>query len=600
MSTLTYAETLIDFCQHLGIKQGAMEEPESQFVYKLNVDLPAGTLKAESVPKLLNLLTLFEDSITIALDSRVLTFSDGSTVIDGNSVSSDSIQRLTEIVDSCLANNLELELSINKSLIIAKLGLNTNRFNCLFYLFERKLTVVFGEPLLRVDKLVFDGSLQKSANEEVDKPTVIVVSDTDLHFAGEMLTIVGEKTLRNDAGLIALLQGNSSSEIGGAALAKSKVAGQSQPSKPSGCLSLLRFPRRRDTNPDSAVEPAGKEESIVLDAALQEQIRKYRTAAEESPSLVGQQFKHLTPLHFAGRWKKKGSRELENALAAHLVNICILYTANRSTFDATQKPVEAVYNSSDRTATLSLKAAPAAEVPSEPLESLAKWLYSGKGAADQRTVFQHIIARELYGEDATASYNNFIARLPRLWKDTVWQYKVFVDGKITKHFEELQRVIGYVADVNKKISEAIDSITKGLTDALLATVGVLVLTVLAALVKKDTSIEIFKISMAIYSVYLVFYTIYRMLSIGHSYNLLSNEARTQLDEYEVALGAEAVTDISLPLKRRRNQFHIWFWVTIALYVLLAASIWWAGKYGPQLLIDRGIITAPAAKAAPSP
>lgn len=592
VSAQTYAEALIDFGKHLGITRDVVEEPESPLVYQLNKELAAGTLNAKSVPQIVRLFRLFADSLTITLHSRVLTFRKGLIEMDGNRFSPDSPQPLTQIIVSNLANKLELELIINKRLIVSKLGFDTNRFNCLFYFFERKLIRVFSEPLLRLDSLLFSGSGMKSANVQsrIDKPTVIVVSDAGFHFAGAMLTIVGEKTLRNDVGLTALLQGRASTEIDGTAISQESHGGI-QPR--SGCLSLLKF-GVNTTKPDSLGELSAKESSAMIDATLQEQINKYRAAAEESPSLVGQKFEHLTPLHFAGKWKKSSGSALESVLAAHFVNICILYTASRSTFDAKKNPVESVYNSADRTATLNLKVGPTSTISTETLESLAKWLYSGKGT-DQRTVFQNIIARELYGEDATATYNNFIARIPRLWKDTVWQYKVFLDGQITKHFEELQKVIGYVADVNKKISEAIDSITKGLTDTLLATVGVLVLTVLAALVKKETSIEIFKISMGIYSAYLVFYAVYRMVSTGHSYWLLSQEARAQLDKYESALGVEEIADTSLPLKRRRIQFHVWFWLTSVLYLVLAWLIWSAGKNGPQLLIDRGIIAAPTAK-----
>jgi len=590
----TYAETLMNFWKDVGISEHDAQEPESPFAYKLNVSMGAGKLNATSAPGLINLLSLFKESIKITVGSVTLTFGNSVIEVDGVSVSGDATQRLTEVVNQYLESELELELIIDKRLLITMIGLDETRFNCLFYLFKQKLIRVFREPLLRLDDLLFERS-EDVANPDapvVDKPTVIMVSDADIHFAGEMLTIIGERNLRNDPGLLALLQGRSSNEFKGAVTAEAKTT---RPDQLAGCLSLLKL-RRVVSTPKADLLTVSDEKPVLtaMTPALREHIRKYRAAAQEYPSLVGQKFKHLTPLHFLGQWKTTTNGEIETELALHFLNICILYTANRSTFNNNQKPLQSVYTSSDRTTTLSLEQAPTSPVSTATLESLTKWLYSGNGV-DQRTVFQNIIAREVYADDATASYNSFIARIPRLWKDTAWQYQVFIEGKITKHFEELQKVIGYIADVTKKISEAIDSITKSLTDALLATVGVVVLTVLAALVKKETSIEVFKISMEIYSIYLLFYAVYRMGSIGHSYRLLSEEASAQLDEYEAALRVEEITDLSLPLKRRRRQFHIWFWLTVALYLGLAGSIWLAGKKGPQLLIDRSIITAPGAK-----
>jgi len=429
---------------------------------------------------------------------------------------------------------LDLEINIDKGAVIRGLKVDQARYTCFLYLFEENLVAFLSAPLLDLDDSLFPDN----------KPVLIVLSQADIHFAGEMLTIVGESTLAADPGLQATLQ-----------------------------VQLTPEP----VNP-----------------TLQEEIQKYLTAASENPSLIGGQFVHLTPLHFPGQWKKENGSALKGIMARHFVNICILYTANRSTFDGEKNALISVYNGVDRTTSLSLQDPPMSEVSTNALESLARWIYEVKGT-DRRTVFQNIIAREVYDDDPKTSYNYFITHAPRLLKDAVWQYRVFIDGKITKHFDELQKVIGYVTEINKKISEAIDSVTKSLTDTLLATVGVLVLTVLAALVKKETSIEIFKLSMEIYAAYLVFYAAYRMWSIGDSYRLLSKEASAQVHEYQSALLIEEITDLSSSLRKRRRQFHIWFWLTVILYLALAGSIWWAGKKGPQLLIDRGIIAAPDAK-----
>jgi len=589
------AESLMRFCSRVAIPDVDAKSPEPPFSYNLNVNVRAGQLKAASESDYTLLKNAFGNSLFL------LEVSLGSSIyicIENGEDKCDLVKSIDEI--NKLADEIEmvLKLTIDKMTVVAQMELDQTHYNCLFYFFNQNLTGFLSAPLLKLDQVLFENSEAATAlpdSSTGDKPTVIVVSDAEIYFAGEMLTIVGESVLDQEPGLSELLRGNLRKGLQGAAAAPTQDVNRQEPNKRAGCLSLSGLQGVLGAAKTSSATTLIEQEKALLplSATLQEQINKYRAAAFENPSLIGQQFRHLTPLHFLGQWKKKDSA-LERILARQFVNICILYTANRSTFNDKQQPSESIYNSSDRTATLSLKEEPTAEISTISVESLAKWLYSGKGT-DQRTVFQNIIARELYGDDPKANYNNFISRISRLWKDAVWQYQVFVDGKITKHFEELQKVIGYIADVNKKISEAVDSITKSLTDALLATVGVVVLTVLAALVKKDTSIEIFKISMQVYSVYLLFYAIYRMGSIGDSYRLLSKDASTQLAEYQAALRVEEITDLSLPLKRRRRQFHIWFWLTVALYLGLAGSIWWASKKGPQLLIDRGIITAPGPK-----
>jgi hypothetical protein len=483
-------------------------------------------------------------------------------------------------------NDLILEITIDKSALIQDLKLEESRYTCFYYLFEESLV-----SFLSVSVLALDGQLFPEAPEQADdpnqtsagdKPVVIVLSETEVLFAGEMLTIVDEITLGADPELMSTLQGQQRQK---GASEMEKVV-QVKP-KTLGDYVRSVFSKKAAT-PQQARAPL-----VSLSGTLQEEIQKYRTAAIETPSLFGGKLEHLTPLHFLGQWRIKHSR-LEKILAIHFLNICILYTANRSTFEDSKESLTSVYASADRTTTLSLREAPTGDIPVSALADLAKWLYGGRGT-DRRNIFQNIVARGLANDDPEINYPSFAARAPQLLKDAIWQHQVFIDGKITKHFDELQKVIGYVGDINKKISEAIDSVTKSLTDALLATIGVLVLTVLAALVKKDTSIEIFSLSTEIYAWYVFIYAALRMGSIGHSYRLLSREASVQVGEYQSALQIDRITDLSSSLKKRRHQFHFWFWLTVVLYLALGGLILWAGKKGPQLLIDRGIITAPGAK-----
>lgn len=533
------AETLIHFCKKIGINDVA-EIKKSEAVHRVHLikTLPAENLKGASVNDYDDLMKGFGESLDLEIVWSIGQDDDSPSsliqIVRGN-VNGSLAQGIADLNNG--ATELKITINIAKAGVVKLLGLDETRCRSLFYLFEQNLENLLSAPLLELDEVLFGGAAAADPAAG-DRPLVIVVADADIYFAGEMLIIVGESQL------------------------------------------------------DEA-----KRELKPLDEKMQLQIKEYRKAAVDYPSLVGQKFERLTPLHFVGKWKRKGPTQLENILARHFVNMCILCTASRSTF-TDRNPAESVYDSAERTATLGLAAAPVDPIKTDSADSLARWLYSGKGT-DQRTVFQNIVARELYSDDPVTNYNTFVSRLGHLLQQATWHYQVFVDGKITKHFEQIQKVVGYVADMNKRISETVDSVTKGLTDALLATVGVLVLTVLAALVKKETSVEIFRINMQIYAAYLGFYAAYRMVSIFHSYRLLIKDASMQLVEYRTALGEKKIDDLSRPLTRRRRQFHIWFWITVGLYLALAGLILWAGYKGPQLLIDWGIIS-PAQTQTPKP
>ena len=65
-----------------------------------------------------------------------------------------------------------------------------------------------------------------------------------------------------------------------------------------------------------------------------------------------------------------------------------------------------------------------------------------------------------------------------------------------------------------------DTVTKGFTDTLLATVGFIVLAILAALVEQKSQGFIFTVGVVVYAVYLIIFQIgYRMGSIWPSLSI---------------------------------------------------------------------------------
>ncbi len=321
---------------------------------------------------------------------------------------------------------------------------------------------------------------------------------------------------------------------------------------------------------------------------LREQLVRFYADDLSKPSWIGFNLNNLTPLHFIGDWTGAGKAAQEAVTTERLLELCILFTANRSSYDERKKSFQSIYASSDRTVKLDLAAHPTSLTTTRTLTDLADWMSSSKDK-DRLTIFQNITARMLSSDDPAENYRLFAGILPRIYGETRRHHRVFLDGQIGKHFEEVQKLGNYVAEVAKKISESIDLVTKSVTDTLLATVAVLVITVLAALVKNEASSGIFMISLRIYAGYLVFYALYRMGSIGHSYILLKQDAEDQIATYKPKLGEDKVQELAKPIARRKTQFIGWFWVTVVLYLALAIGLWIAGYWVPQYLTERGLI-----------
>lgn len=314
------------------------------------------------------------------------------------------------------------------------------------------------------------------------------------------------------------------------------------------------------------------------------------------PSWMGFDFRNLTPLHFSGNWQGTDSENLTSITDAQLQKLCVLFTANRCNLNAEQS-FQAIYANSDRVVYLDLSDSVTAK-SGKTLKEIVEWISEGNDK-DKLTVFQNVTARLLNDSTPEKNYESLANSLPKIFEEAEWNYKLFVDGKITKHFEEVQKFSNSVTDTAKKVAENIDTINKGVTDALLATIGVLIATVLAALVKNDASVEIFSISFTAYAIYLLVYALYRMGSIWHSYHLLSTEADEQKALYTNIIGSEKVDKLTNPIKRRRVQFHIWFWLTLLIYVVLTIGTWSAASRLPAYLIKNQIIK-PQTKPTPTP
>ncbi len=322
-----------------------------------------------------------------------------------------------------------------------------------------------------------------------------------------------------------------------------------------------------------------------IGANVKNRIEKFHTTATNSLNWKGFEFKNLTPLHFLCDRKSGTPCEISTVICNHLLHLCILYTANRSIYEKTDKKFQVTFTSSNSERTLIFSNESGSNTIAENqrlLSQLAMWPYSGK--EDERLdIFQTVVTREFDSDEPKKNYDEFCSRLKQLLHQARWHYKVFIEGKINKHFEQVQKVTDYVVDVAKEVAQNLDSITKGFTDTLLASIGIIVLTMLASLIKKETQGDLFKVAMWAYAGYLcIFQLFYRLGSIAHSYYLLKKGTKERLDEYSSALGRKKVEDLTSPLERRKRQFWIWFVLTIVAYIAVIILILILADKGPKI------------------
>ncbi len=203
----------------------------------------------------------------------------------------------------------------------------------------------------------------------------------------------------------------------------------------------------------------------------------------------------------------------------------------------------------------------------------ALWPHGDRGT-DRLVIFQQVVSHEFENHEAIDNYQEFIRRLPYLLEESRWHHQIFIDGKINKHFEEIQELTGYISSVTREISNTLDVMTKGLNDSILASIGIIMLTLLASFAKNNLQEIVLRSSLQLYAIYLIlFQCIYRMGSIFHSYYILREETDKKIRLYSQIFGDKRINEFIIPLVKRRDQFRFWFWITIAIYLLASISIW---------------------------
>ena len=326
-------------------------------------------------------------------------------------------------------------------------------------------------------------------------------------------------------------------------------------------------------------------------ADVKKQVDSYSKTAHENLSWIGFRLKNLTPRHFMCVCEQNNDASLTMELMNRLFCLCIIYTANRTSYVEESKSFYATYANSDQTSSLLIgHIKEISEDTQKTLLRFAEWVYEGR-PTDRLIILQNVAARELWLNDHEKNFEKLKKELNHVIADADRNYRIYTDGRIDKHFDAAKSLSDYISSITKDVSNTVDTITKGLIDSLLATIGFIVATVIAALIKGETQSIIFSVGMKTYAAYvLLFQLAYRMYSIHGSYSLLQKECRQRISEYtdRLYLSEAGLSSLESPLKARQKQFTRWFWVTVIIYLLIGIALLWLSN--PAHLLEVGLIT----------
>ena len=284
--------------------------------------------------------------------------------------------------------------------------------------------------------------------------------------------------------------------------------------------------------------------------------------------------RHLTPRH----WRVQGSSvpgdKIHNALRVHGVNTALLYTADQTTTDAAGQWV-AIYESEgsktvvgqgDPTQLLSEAAAKG----SDDLQEFVNWAYEKPWASDRLRMTRKGISQALEDVVDAERVTRLLASAGNIKSALAWNWEAFMSEKIDKYHVQVKSLEDDVRTTIRSYTDQISGMIKGLSDTVLAAVGVVIGSFVAAFFKDPFKPTVFRIGMMGYAGYVLFFPlIYNMLNQWAAYRALSNGFRLRRERFEVVLFPERVDKIvGDQVRNAETRFRRWFWAAVIAYVVL--------------------------------
>ena len=340
------------------------------------------------------------------------------------------------------------------------------------------------------------------------------------------------------------------------------------------------------TNPDHLEEV--QSEIAKTGGRVGERIERYRAGVRENLNWTGFDLNCLTPLHLMMASSDGGETKSHEGIAAnlqrHLFHLCILFTADRCELLNQHGSIRATFTAPSGRVDLRLQTKKNVNATDGELARLALWPYMG-GGENRLTLLRNVVVRELDGESETENYWQFDKRVGEILSSASWHHRVFLNGQIDQHFEQVRNVTDYVATVTEDISKRVESLTSELTRNLLATLGVIILSALPVLFKQNTVPDrVIVYALRGCATYLLFVPcLYKMGSTLHSQLLLTSEVRNRKRRFGSRLGSQTIEDLMSPFESRKTQFYVWFGITVALYLITSIGVWITSPALPVIL-----------------
>ncbi len=348
------------------------------------------------------------------------------------------------------------------------------------------------------------------------------------------------------------------------------------------CLAVLGGER--------VLDPSNWRDEVIRQLPDAERLQQIYTTCRQRLNWEQKWLAHLTPLHLKVSGQAAADDPIANALRVHWANAIILYTADRTVEVEDGSGWSSAYIGATRKVEVPL-ADPgrlldepaAAGVPA--LGEMLEWAYDPQWASDRLDLTQVGVIEALHSAPAGDRYSLLLRNAATVFQGLKWHWMAWIEKKVDAYVEQVGALEDYVHKTVQAFDDQVSQIIKQLSDTMLAAVGAVLASFIAALFKDEFNPAVFQLGLLVYAIYVLLFPLgYGLLHHGIRYRALSSNYAEQRQRFEQRLGREKVQEIvEQPLASVQGRFLFWFAATLVAYVAVIGLALLAAERVPPLV-----------------
>lgn len=308
---------------------------------------------------------------------------------------------------------------------------------------------------------------------------------------------------------------------------------------------------------------------------------------------------HLTPLHFDLAVDVGAGTALDGLLVAQAVKLTVLFTCDRARFRpraGRTAEIRAEFRGQQYSTVVPIdEEMPLGAVPDASMRAMNRlviWCYRRETGELERDWVQNRlpfvqtrVAETLAVVEEDARLESFARFVPYLLDGLDWQWKAFIEDRVSEYLTKVRQLEGVVERAVAAFARRTATLTKGLSDAVLAAVAVLIGSFIAAAFADPFNEALFRVVVLVYGGYAVLVPgLIGLSSLRGELELLKSEFKHQSDQFRLVMDTNRIDSlIGGRVDSAIKRFDFWFTIAVIGYLLLAAAAVAAAVFVPDLI-----------------